>query len=182
MNDAVDVIRRKPVKIRLQLAACLYIHLVKREMLGAIGLRQPARETLQIIRGRQHRCQPGAKPSGATGDEQASATEPGAPRSAQGGEEAPGRHGTPARVIVIGDSDFVSNAQLDSIGNRDLALASVYWLLDEERLIGIGPKPVASLRLRLTREQLLGAFWICFAGLPLLLLLLGLGVWWTRRT
>ncbi len=93
----------------------------------------------------------------------------------------PGRDGAPARLVVIGDSDFATNAQLGSVGNRDFAISAIYWLMEQERLIGIGPKTVESLRLHLTGAQLRSAFWVCVAGLPLLLGTLGLGVWWLRR-
>ncbi len=85
------------------------------------------------------------------------------------------------RLVVVGDSEFVVNAQLGNIGNRDFLLGAIYWLIQQEQLIGIGPKTLESLKLNLTSAQLTGAFWLCFAGLPLLFGLLGVAVWWRRR-
>ncbi len=39
------------------------------------------------------------------------------------------------RIIVYGDSDFVSNRYLDYLGNRDLLINTVDWLAKEDQLI-----------------------------------------------
>jgi ABC-type uncharacterized transport system involved in gliding motility auxiliary subunit len=87
-----------------------------------------------------------------------------------------------ARMVVIGDSDFVINAQLPNVGNRDFILAAVYWLIEQEDLIGIGPKPMNSVKLNLTAPQLTGVFWFSFLALPVVFGALGAMMWWTRRT
>ena len=35
------------------------------------------------------------------------------------------------RLVVFGDSDFVANAQLRNVGNRDMALGAIYWLTEQ---------------------------------------------------
>jgi len=87
----------------------------------------------------------------------------------------------PTRLVVIGDSDFAVNGQLGNVGNLDLALGAFHWLVEQEQLIGIGPKPLESIRLNLTGSQLRGIFWFSFAGFPALMGLVGAGVWWRRR-
>ena len=87
------------------------------------------------------------------------------------------------RLVVVGDSEFVMNGQIDNPGgNRDFVLGAVYWLIEQERLIGIGPKPIEVLELNLTAAQLTGIFWVSLLGLPVLCGLLGAGMWWVRRT
>ena len=86
-----------------------------------------------------------------------------------------------ARLVVIGDSDFAVNAQLANVGNRDLLLGAVYWLIEQEQLIGIGPKPLESLKLHLTSQQLSGVSWFSFLALPMTFGVLGAGVWLLRR-
>ena len=86
------------------------------------------------------------------------------------------------RLVVIGDSDFVRNAQLPNVGNKDFLLGSIFWLTEQERLIGIGPKPIESIRLSLTGSQLTGMFWFSLLGLPMTFGLLGAGMWFLRRT
>lgn len=92
------------------------------------------------------------------------------------------RAGTPpTRLVVIGDSDFLVNAQLGNVGNRDLLLGVVFWLTEQEQLIGIGPKPIESIKLNLTGHQLVGVFWFSFLTLPIAFGLAGVGMWWLRR-
>mgnify|MGYP001577285251 FL=1 len=87
----------------------------------------------------------------------------------------------PTRMVVIGDSDFLSNAQVSNVGNLDLALGALHWLAEQEQLIGIGPKPLESVKLNLTASQLSGIFWLSFVIFPCCSLLLGAGMWWLRR-
>jgi len=44
------------------------------------------------------------------------------------------------RLVVFGDSDFVTNRFLDYLGNRDLVLNAANWLAREERLIASRPR------------------------------------------
>ena len=107
------------------------------------------------------------------------------------GEDLPGpvsiavavERDTPARtrLVVIGDSDFIINAQLGNVGNRDLLMGALYWLVEQEQLIGIGPKRLESIKLTLTAPQLTRVFWFGLLGLPLLCGTLGVGMWWVRR-
>ncbi|MDP3722869.1 MAG: Gldg family protein [Candidatus Omnitrophota bacterium] len=87
-----------------------------------------------------------------------------------------------SRLVVVGDSDFVINAQLSNAGNKDMALGAIRWLLEQEHLIGIGPKSIESIKLQLTGGQLLALSWFSFLALPAVLGLLGAVVWWLRRT
>lgn len=85
------------------------------------------------------------------------------------------------RVVAIGDSDFLINAQIDNAGNRDFIMGCLYWLTEQEQLIGISPRSVESIKLSLTSGQLSGVFWLSFAGLPAFMGLLGAGMWYSRR-
>jgi ABC-type uncharacterized transport system involved in gliding motility auxiliary subunit len=40
------------------------------------------------------------------------------------------------RLVVVGDADFASDAYLDLLGNRDLALNTVAWLTEEPAAVG----------------------------------------------
>ncbi|MBC8230191.1 Gldg family protein [bacterium] len=87
------------------------------------------------------------------------------------------------RLVVVGDSDFASNNEYFAMaGGIDFFLNSVNWLLMEEDLISIRPKPPEQRNLRpmLDREVrtvlLLSIFFI-----PRLVFILGLIVWWRRR-
>ncbi len=91
------------------------------------------------------------------------------------------QHPAHSRVVAIGDSDFLINAQLSNVGNRDFLLGAVYWLTEQEQLIGIGPKPIESIKLNLTGGQLRGLFWLSVLAMPLCFGALGVLMWWVRR-
>jgi len=63
-----------------------------------------------------------------------------------------------------------------------MALGAIYWLTEQERLIGIGPKTLQSTKLNLTSQQLTRVLWFSLFALPLLCGVLGTGLWWVRRT
>ncbi len=86
------------------------------------------------------------------------------------------------RIVVVGDSEFAINAQVGSAGNRDLLSGAANWLVDQEVMIGIGPKPIETIKLQLTEDQVRGLMYFSFAALPLACLGLGLATWWLRRT
>jgi len=46
----------------------------------------------------------------------------------------------PGRLVVIGDSDFVSNEAILQFGNKDLILNTINWLVKREELVGSRPE------------------------------------------
>ena len=88
---------------------------------------------------------------------------------------------TRTRLVVFGDSEFVLNGQLNNVGNRDMALGAVNWLLDTESRIAIGPKPLVSMRLNLAGLALAQLQWFSILALPFLSAVAGAGMWWVRR-
>jgi len=86
------------------------------------------------------------------------------------------------RMIVVGDSLFLGNLQMDSGANRDLAAAAVNWLVERPQLLaGVGPRPVMEYKIMMTRAQLRGAQWVLLGALPGSVLVLGGLVWLRRR-
>ncbi|MBI3010050.1 MAG: Gldg family protein [Candidatus Omnitrophica bacterium] len=86
-----------------------------------------------------------------------------------------------ARIVAIGDSDFILNGQLGNVGNRDFLLAAVLWLIEQQERIGIGPKTLESLKLSLTQRELMNTLWFSFLAMPAIVGMLGIGMWWLRR-
>lgn len=86
----------------------------------------------------------------------------------------------PSRMVVFGDSDFVSNGSMVG-GNADLFMSALNWLLDREELIAIASKPIEEVKLSLSSKQLNGMFWLNVAGIPSIAMVLGLLVWLRRR-
>ncbi len=84
-------------------------------------------------------------------------------------------------VLLVGDSDFASNAYLDFSGNTDFILHAVAWLAEEKDLITIAPKDTRLGTLLLTTAQSNALFALQVLGLPGFFLLAGFAVWRRRR-
>lgn len=90
------------------------------------------------------------------------------------------------RLVVVGDSDFPSNALLNSVagafGNAELLSNMINWLTEEEALVAIGPKPPEFRPLRpLTPGERNVIFFTSTILLPLIILGAGITIWWQRR-
>lgn len=88
---------------------------------------------------------------------------------------------TRARVVVYGDSDFVSNSFLNLSGNRDLFLNTISWLAEEEGLIAIRPKESRATPVFLTAAQGRLIFWLPVVILPGAVMVAGTWVVVRRR-
>jgi hypothetical protein len=85
------------------------------------------------------------------------------------------------RIVALGSSEIAGNREILGY-NRDLLLSSVAWLLDTPPRIALGPRTPEHVRLRLDDGQLTRVFLLAVVALPLVVLLLGAGVWWVRRS
>ena len=87
---------------------------------------------------------------------------------------------TAFKAIVFGDSDFLANAYLNTVYNRDLALNSFAYLSGEDNLISIQPKMAENTKLVLTSAY--SAFIIIFPiVIPLLSLIISSVLWFRRK-
>lgn len=88
----------------------------------------------------------------------------------------------PARLVVLGDADFAANAGIESTqANSALFRNAIAWLGAQDQLISLPTKTPVDRTVFLTNGQTQGIFYGCTLGLPLLVLLAGVGVWWQRR-
>jgi ABC-type uncharacterized transport system involved in gliding motility auxiliary subunit len=85
------------------------------------------------------------------------------------------------RVVVAGDSDFVSNRAINIPGNRDLGLNIANWLAQQENLIAIRPRDPDSRPITLTEQQSTFINWLTLAIVPGFLFAAAVRVWWKRR-
>lgn len=86
-----------------------------------------------------------------------------------------------SRVVVIGDSDFASNAYARAASNMDVLLNSISWLAEDADLIAVRPKEPENRMVNLNFRQSKLIFWGTVIFLPLITLSAGIGVWWRRR-
>ena len=86
------------------------------------------------------------------------------------------------RIVVLGDSDFASNAYFANSGGGDLFLNAINWLTLEEDLIAIRPigPSQQSLRRMTASEARLVQMTSIFL-IPIVVFIIGVTVWWHRR-
>lgn len=86
-----------------------------------------------------------------------------------------------ARLVVLGDSDFASNALIREFRNRDLFVNAVNWLLGDVEAISVRPGQPRASRLQLSSEQFLEIRYLALFVMPELIAVLGVIAWWQRR-
>jgi ABC-type uncharacterized transport system involved in gliding motility auxiliary subunit len=87
----------------------------------------------------------------------------------------------PARLVVVGDSGFVTNAQIARMGNADFATNIVDWLARREELIAVRARPPDDRRITLSSDAQRAAWWLSLVLLPGAVALVGAVVAWRRR-
>ncbi|WP_457667098.1 GldG family protein [Thiolapillus sp.] len=92
------------------------------------------------------------------------------------------KDGKQQKVMVTGDSDFLSNRFIGNGANRDLGLAMIHWLSDNGQLIDIPEFTPADRQLHWPPARVATLASLFMFGLPLLLVTIGLFIgWWRRR-
>ena len=85
------------------------------------------------------------------------------------------------RIVVIGDSDFLSNAYLGNVGNLDMGLRMINWLIHDDRFIDIPAKTAPDKKLQLSKISVALIGFGFLIVLPVLLLAMGFLIWRKRR-
>jgi ABC-type uncharacterized transport system involved in gliding motility auxiliary subunit len=92
-----------------------------------------------------------------------------------------GKQDAQGRLVVVGSSAWAANSFISFQGNSDLALNAIDWLSSDEDLISIRPKEQEDRRITMTQSQL---SWVRITSqflLPLVVVVMGISVWWKRR-
>ena len=85
------------------------------------------------------------------------------------------------KVVVVGNSSFISNKFVQSFYNMDFFLNMVNWLAGESEFVTIRPRSVKYSRVNFTEEQMATMFYLSVLIIPELIILLGIFVWVRRR-
>jgi ABC-type uncharacterized transport system involved in gliding motility auxiliary subunit len=85
------------------------------------------------------------------------------------------------RLLVVGDHQFANNRFLPMLGNKDLFLNAVNWLVEEEERIAIRPKSRGTSRLLITETEASFVKFFTIDIVPMVLLAAGVAVWQLRR-
>lgn len=93
-----------------------------------------------------------------------------------------------ARIIAVGDADFATDQMINALGvrgfggqNLAFAVMSVNWLVKNEKLVAVPPKPTDDLPFSVTDAQRRFTYALVLGIIPLLIVLSGTAVWWMRR-
>jgi hypothetical protein len=86
-----------------------------------------------------------------------------------------------SRAVILGDSDFVANANFHNVENADFFATTINWLTANEEIISVDRKVLSTRRLILTPDEEKILRVSAMGLIPVLVLLAGLLVWWRRR-
>lgn len=85
------------------------------------------------------------------------------------------------KVILVGDSDFANNTNINLAGNGDLFLNTINWLAEEADLIAVRAKKRDVTPVILTAAQGRAIFWVPVVMIPSFILMAGVGIYSRRR-
>ena len=85
------------------------------------------------------------------------------------------------RIIVFADGDFLSNAYINTLGNLDLSLRLISWLIHEDRFINIPAKNTHDKSLQLTDTEINLMSFGFLIVIPLVLITTGFIIWRIRK-
>lgn len=85
------------------------------------------------------------------------------------------------RIAVIGGGYFLANTYLGYGKNLDFGINLINWLSGDEELIAIQPRATLDRSLTLSESALMIIAWGFLIVMPLIFLLTGTMIWWTRR-
>ena len=89
--------------------------------------------------------------------------------------------GQAMRAVVVGNAAFATDAAWNQFGNASFFLSSINWVVGNDALVSIPPKPPVTNSLSANDVTRRFASLIALLALPLGVLLLGTMVWWKRR-
>lgn len=85
------------------------------------------------------------------------------------------------RLAVFGIADLVTNDRIINVGNLNLFLSTVNWAVDRDTQLNIPARPIQRFQLALSAEQLTHLQLGLLLGVPGVVALIGIVVYWTRR-
>ncbi len=102
--------------------------------------------------------------------------------SGESSKETSKKQEEPSMILaVFGDSDFLSNDFINKRGvNRDLAMNTVSYLVDESDLVSIRPKKLKATQLTLKGSDQMGIVFFAIA-LPIIFFIFSFIIWFRRR-
>jgi len=85
------------------------------------------------------------------------------------------------RMVVFGDSDFLTDLDIANAGNAILAANACNWLAAREDLVGIPPRDGEQVSLFLSQQQMRNLLLLVLVAMPGAAILAGILIWRRRR-
>lgn len=86
-----------------------------------------------------------------------------------------------SRLVVFGDSDFMTDIDISNAGNAVLAANAFNWLAARDQQVGIPPRDVEQVSLFLSKEQMRNLLLVVLVLMPGAAIVAGIMVWRRRR-
>lgn len=99
----------------------------------------------------------------------------------EGATEKPLPEATGARLVVLGDSDFLSDSEISNAGNSVLAVNVFNWLAAQEHALGIPSRSIQQTGMYLTGSQMNLILFLILVAMPGAAIAAGILVWRRRR-
>ena len=84
-------------------------------------------------------------------------------------------------MVVVGDSDFLSDTHIGAGANLNLGLNIFNWLIGDDDFISVEVEPAADTKLILDETQLMIIGFGFFLIIPIILLIIGFRIWYVRK-
>jgi hypothetical protein len=86
------------------------------------------------------------------------------------------------RLVVFGTGDLIDNIRFANAGVLNILLGAVNWTVNSDTQLNIPARPLERFQLSLSAAELRNLRYSLMFGLPGVAALLGLAVYWTRRS
>jgi len=86
------------------------------------------------------------------------------------------------RVVVFGTGDLIANNRIADVANQNIFLSAVNWTVDRDAQFNIPARPIDRFQLSLSAGELSRLRYTLLLALPGAAAVLGLIVYWTRRS
>jgi hypothetical protein len=86
------------------------------------------------------------------------------------------------RIVVVGTGDMISNARIVNTGSEAFFLGAVNWTVGRDTALNVPSRPIDRFQLSLSAGDLARLRYSLMLALPGIAALLGIAVYWSRRS
>jgi hypothetical protein len=86
------------------------------------------------------------------------------------------------RIVVIGTGDMISNARITNTGSEGMFLGAVNWTVGRDTALNVPSRPIDRFQISLSAGELARLRYTLMLALPGIAALMGIAVYWARRS